>query len=45
LNSGFAPHAHAAAKRAVAGMTKNVAAELAGGGVRVNAIVGGVINK
>lgn len=35
---GWGPHAYAAAKHAVVGLTKNVAAELCGRGVRVNAI-------
>ena len=35
---GWGPHAYAAAKHAVVGLTKNVAAELCGKGVRVNAI-------
>ncbi|TDG15348.1 SDR family oxidoreductase [Seongchinamella unica] len=38
LMGGLGPHAYAAAKHAVVGLTKNVAAELAGHGVRVNAI-------
>ena len=35
---GWGPHAYAAAKHAVVGLTKNVAAELCSKGVRVNAI-------
>lgn len=35
---GLGPHAYAAAKHAVVGLTKNVATELAGHGVRVNTI-------
>jgi NAD(P)-dependent dehydrogenase (short-subunit alcohol dehydrogenase family) len=35
---GLGPHAYAAAKHAVVGMTKNVAAELCHFGIRVNAI-------
>ena len=35
---GLGPHAYAAAKHAVVGLTKNVAAELCGKGIRVNAI-------
>ena len=35
---GLGPHAYAAAKHAVVGMTKNVAAEMGGYGVRVNCI-------
>ena len=38
LMGGLGPHAYAAAKHGVVGLTKNVAAELAGKGVRVNAI-------
>ena len=35
---GLGPHAYAAAKHAVVGMTKNLAAEMGGFGVRVNCI-------
>jgi len=35
---GLGPHAYAAAKHAVVGMTKNLAAEVGGSGVRVNCI-------
>jgi len=35
---GLGPHAYAAAKHGVVGLTKNVAAELAGHGIRVNSI-------
>jgi len=35
---GLGPHAYAAAKHAVVGLTKNVATELAGQGIRVNTI-------
>ncbi|MEP5763765.1 MAG: SDR family oxidoreductase [Halieaceae bacterium] len=38
LMGGLGPHAYAAAKHAVVGLTKNVATELAGKGIRVNAI-------
>nr|WP_310523581.1 SDR family oxidoreductase [Polymorphobacter sp.] len=38
LMGGLGPHAYAAAKHAVVGMTKNVAAELCHVGIRVNAI-------
>jgi len=38
LTGGLAPHAYAAAKHAVVGLTKNVATEVCGYGVRVNAI-------
>ena len=38
LMGGLGPHAYTAAKHGVVGLTKNVAAELAGSTVRVNAI-------
>jgi len=38
LMGGLGPHAYAAAKHAVVGMTRNVGAELARFGIRVNAI-------
>lgn len=38
VTGGLGPHAYAAAKSAVVGLTKNVGAELCGYGVRVNAI-------
>jgi len=38
LMGGLGPHAYTAAKHGVIGMTRNVATELAGDGVRVNAI-------
>lgn len=38
VTGGLAPHAYAAAKHAVVGLTKNVGAELCGYGIRVNAI-------
>jgi NAD(P)-dependent dehydrogenase (short-subunit alcohol dehydrogenase family) len=38
VTGGLGPHAYAAAKTAVVGLTKNVAAELCAFGVRVNAI-------
>jgi xanthoxin dehydrogenase len=38
LMGGLGPHAYAACKHAVVGLTKNVGAELCGYGIRVNAI-------
>ena len=38
LMGGLGPHAYAAAKHGVVGLTKNVAAELAGKGIRVNSV-------
>ncbi len=38
LMGGLGPHAYAAAKHGVVGLTKNVAAELASKGIRVNSI-------
>jgi len=38
IMGGLGPHAYAAAKHAVVGMTKNLAAEVGGYGVRVNCI-------
>jgi len=38
ITGGLGPHAYAAAKTAVVGLTKNVAAELCAYGIRVNAI-------
>jgi NAD(P)-dependent dehydrogenase (short-subunit alcohol dehydrogenase family) len=38
LMGGLGPHAYAAAKHGVVGLTKNVGAELCGHGIRVNAI-------
>jgi xanthoxin dehydrogenase len=41
LHGGLGPHAYAAAKSAVIGLTRNVSAELAPFGVRVNCIAAG----
>ncbi len=41
LQGGLGPHVYAAAKIALIGLTKNVAAELASHGIRVNCIVPG----
>jgi len=38
LNGGFGPHAYSAAKHAIVGLTKNVAAELCRFGIRVNCV-------
>ena len=38
VNGGFGPHAYAAAKHAIVGLTKNSAAELCRYGIRVNCI-------
>ena len=38
VQGGLGPHAYAAAKHAVVGLTKNVATELCHSGIRVNAI-------
>jgi len=40
---GLGPHAYAAAKHAVVGMTKNLAAEVCSNGVRVNCLAPGLI--
>ena len=41
VNGGWGPHAYAAAKTAIVGLTKNVAAELCRYGIRVNSIAPG----
>lgn len=41
LQGGLGPHAYAASKSALIGLTKNVAVELAGSGIRVNCIAAG----
>tara|TARA_Y100000748_G_scaffold129739_1_gene108681 strand:+ start:258 stop:1094 length:837 start_codon:yes stop_codon:yes gene_type:complete len=41
VNGGWGPHAYAAAKHAIVGLTKNVAAELCRHGIRVNCIAPG----
>ena len=41
VNGGWGPHAYAAAKHAIVGLTKNVAAELCRYGIRVNCIAPG----
>jgi xanthoxin dehydrogenase len=38
VNGGYGPHAYAAAKHAIVGLTKNVAAELCRFGIRVNCV-------
>ncbi|MGI9623971.1 MAG: glucose 1-dehydrogenase [Acidimicrobiales bacterium] len=38
INGGFGPHAYSAAKHAIVGLTKNVAAELCRFGIRVNCV-------
>jgi NAD(P)-dependent dehydrogenase (short-subunit alcohol dehydrogenase family) len=41
VNGGWGPHAYAAAKHGIVGLTKNVAAELCRSGIRVNCIAPG----
>jgi len=38
INGGFGPHAYSAAKHAIVGLTRNVAAELCRWGIRVNCV-------